>query len=62
VALDHVGPDTVVNPILCVGYHPNDVAQLLTIARQLQERTGIPAVFSTVAPKEVASRWEGHYC
>jgi hypothetical protein len=46
----------VVNPILCVGSHPNDVAQLLTVARHLQEQTGVGAVFSTVAPEAVAAQ------
>jgi hypothetical protein len=45
----------VVNPILCVGSHPNDVAPLLTIARRLQDETGVDAVFSTVAPDDVAT-------
>jgi CDP-Glycerol:Poly(glycerophosphate) glycerophosphotransferase len=60
-------PDTVpgepaspMNPILCVGSHPNDVAPLITIARHARDRLGLDAVFSSVAPPDVASEVHRH--
>jgi hypothetical protein len=49
-----------VNPILCVGSHPNDIAQLVIVARQVRERLGLDAVFSSVAPPEVAADVHRH--
>jgi hypothetical protein len=44
-----------VNPILCVGSHPNDVEPLITIAQHTRDRLGIDAVFASVAPPDVAA-------
>jgi CDP-Glycerol:Poly(glycerophosphate) glycerophosphotransferase len=45
-----------VQPILCLGSHPNDIAQLVTVARVLRDRIGVDASFATVAPPDVAAQ------
>ena len=43
------------NPVLYVGSHPNDIEALTAIARQAQDQLGLDALFSSVAPPDVAS-------
>lgn len=38
-----------------MGSHPNDIAQLLTVARALRECSGVESRFASVAPAEVAN-------